>query len=263
MIPVSVVIVTKNESARIVACLSAVSAAFGEVIVFDSASTDDTAAIARAHGARVENFLWDGRYPKKRQYALDHLDLRHDWVFFVDADEIITPALAAEIAALDFSAAGYFVRGRYIWAGRALNHGLKNNKLVLFNRHQMTFPVIADLDLPMGEIEGHYQPILKPQHAAAAIGQLQAEMDHHAASTYDEWLVRHHRYAAWERGMNTRNAWPVDPLRWRQVLKKLFRALPCRGTIAFLHSYILKRGFLDGRAGYDFARSRMTYYRMI
>lgn len=262
MIPVSVIVVTKNESRCIAACLSALSG-FDEIIVLDSASTDDTAAIARAHGARVENFVWNGLYPKKRQYALDHLDLCHDWIFFVDADEVITPALAAEITALDFTAAGYFVRGRYIWNGCALNHGLKNNKLVLFNRHKLTFPVIADLDLPMGEIEGHYQPILKPQYAAAPIGQLRAELDHHAADTYDEWLVRHHRYAAWERGMNDRNAWPVDPLRWRQALKKLFRALPCRGTIAFLHSYILQRGFLDGRAGYAFARSRMVYYRMI
>lgn len=259
-IPVSVIIATKNEERNLPACLAALKN-FDEIIVVDSGSTDRTTEIARKGGAVVNPFQWNNGYPKKRQWCLDHVPTRHNWIFFVDADEVLTPQLVDEIRQLPFNCAGYFVRGRYIWNGTVLRHGLKNNKLVLLDRHKFKFPVVDDLDLPgMGEMEGHYQPVLRTD---GMIGQLHCELNHNAAESEAEWLARHQRYAAWERGMNARNAWPDDPVRWRQVLKKAFRRLPARGMIAFLHSYILKRGILDGRAGLDFARKRATYYRMI
>lgn len=262
-VPVSVIITTKNEEKNLSACLSALKD-FDDIIVVDSASTDRTIEIARSAGASVISFQWNGCYPKKRQWCLNHLETRHDWIFFVDADEILTPQLVDEIRALPFDCAGYFVKGRYIWNGKKLRYGLKNNKLVLFNRRKFEFPVVDDLDLPgMGEMEGHYQPVLRPESRGEAIGQLRCELDHNAAQSEDEWLARHQRYAAWERGMNARNAWPSDPVRWRQALKKSFRKLPARGMIVFLYSYIFMRGILDGRAGFDFARKRAAYYRMI
>ena len=272
-IPVGVLIVTRNEAPRIMRCLDVLKD-FDEVVVVDSGSTDDTATFARAAGARVENFLWDGGYPKKRQWCLDHLSLRHDWVFFVDADEIVTPELVKEIRTLfdppsprpspggrGSYRAGYFVRGAYVRGGRVLKHGLRNNKLALFDRRKIAFPVVDDLDLPgMGEIEGHYQPVLK---IPGWIGQLEAPLLHEACDDPAAWLARHERYAAWESGMNRKRAWPRDPVRWRQFLKTVFRTLPGRPLWAFLHGYVLKRGFLDGRAGFDLARDRFRYYGMI
>ncbi len=261
MIPVSVIVVTKNEAARIGRCLAALSA-FDEVVVVDSSSSDETAALAEQLGAVVVPFIWNGLYPKKRQWCLDHLSLKHDWVFFVDADEVVTHDLVAEIRALfkrGPQAAGYFVKGRYVLNGRTLRHGLQNNKLCLFDRRCLSFPVVDDLDLPgMGEVEGHYQPVLT---APGKLGRLNAPLLHFA---YDErWDERHMRYAAWERGMNAKKAWPRDPANSREILKRVFRALPGRGIAAFLHCYIVKRGFLEGRAGLWFAASRMRYYRMI
>lgn len=267
-IPVSVLVVTRNEAARIKPCLAALKN-FDEIVVVDSNSTDDTAGIARQEGVRVENFTWNGRYPKKRQWSLDNLNLEHNRVFMVDADEIVTPELAAEIRALDWRAAGYFVRGLYVRHGRVLRHGLKNNKLALFDRRKIAFPVADDLDLPgMGEIEGHYQPVLKEPGTRQAIRALKAHLLHYAHNNDDDddddgWQGRHERYAAWEAGMNRRNAWPADPLLWRQALKRAFRAMPGRPLIAFLHSYILRRGFLDGAQGYHHARDRARYYAMI
>ncbi len=263
MIPVSVIVVTRNEAARLPACLAALNA-FDEVLVVDSASTDQTALVAQEWGATVVPFLWDGRYPKKRQYCLDHLPTRHDWIFFVDADEIVTPELVQEISALPFDCAGYFIKGRYIWRGCQLKHGMVNNKLVLFDRRKLVFPIIDDLDLTgMGEMEGHYQPVLRPDHREEKLGQLTQYVLHDAAQSRQEWDARHDRYAQWERGMNERRAWPADPVPCRQTLKKLFRALPMRGTIVFLYGYVWKCGFLDGSAGYDFARRRAAYYRAI
>ena len=59
--------------------------------------------------------------------------------------------------------------------------------------------------------------------------------------------------------MNERDAWPEDP----RLAKRVFKALPFQGLIAFLHSYVFKLGFLDGPAGFKFARTRWQYYRMI
>lgn len=254
---VTAIVVTKNEEARIGRCLDALQD-FAEVIVVDSISDDRTQEIAIAKGVRVVDFEWDGRYPKKRQWVLDVLDMAHDWVFWVDADEIVTPALVDEMRTLDFTADGYFVRGRYVFDGRALRFGLKNNKIALMHRTRMAFPVVDDLDIEgMGEIEGHYQPV--QTSSAGRVGQLRAALLHDAYDDPQSWQARHERYAVWECAMDERGAWPHDP----RLAKRVFKALPFRGAVAFVHCYIWKLGILDGARGFRFALSRLRYYRMI
>lgn len=257
--PVSVIITTRNEESRLRKCLAALNN-FNEVIVVDSNSTDNTKKIALENGAQVNNFIWNNRYPKKRQWCLDNLPIKNDWVFFVDADEILTPRLIDEIRTLDFSAAGYFVRGTYVFENKKLRFGLKNNKLALINRRKMHFPVINDLEIAgMGEIEGHYQPVLKNAFKNEKIGQLKNTLLHDAFDNPAGWTSRHERYAAWERGMNQKAAWPEDT----RLLKNIFIRLPCRPLAAFIHCYLFKLGFLDGRHGFRFAKTRFDYYRMI
>ena len=119
-----------------------------------------------------------------------------------------------------------------------------------------------DLGLPgMGEIEGHYQPTA--QRADVRIGGLKPVLMHDAAANPAHWYERHERYAQWEAGMNARGAWPTDPVAWRNGLKRIFRVMPGRSVIAFLHCYVGKFGFLDGRAGFEFARARAWYYRRV
>lgn len=261
-IPVSVLIMTRNEEKRLTRCLAPLQA-FDEIVVVDSESMDATAAVAAAAGARVVNFRWNGRYPKKRQWCLDNLSFRNDWVLFVDADEVLTDNLVSEIANISFDAAGYFIRGLYVVDGKIMQRGLANNKIALFHRGLMMFPAVDDLDLPgMGEIEGHYQPVLKDGFKDRKIGRLNEPLLHYAYEG-GGWHERHERYAAWERGMNARDAWPADPVPARQVLKRIFRILPGRGVAAFLHSYALKGGFLEGKQGFRLARDRCRYYRMI
>lgn len=261
-IPVSVLVSTRNEGRCLAACLAALSA-FDEVVVIDSGSTDDTVLIAQSFGASVMPFTWNGEYPKKRQWCLDHLPLKHEWIFFVDADEIVTDELTGEIAVAMKNPAhqGYFVDGLYVMNGKALRHGIKNSKIVLFKRHQFKFPVVNDLDISgMGEMEGHYQPV---PVSGAMMGQLRYPMLHYAYNSGEDWVSRHQRYAQWEAGMNARHAWPVDPVASRQRLKEIFRKLPCRGMIAFVHSYFYKLGFLDGMAGFKLARDRYRYYTLV
>ena len=260
MIPVAAIVVTRNEERSLPRCLAGLRD-FAAVIVVDSASTDRTAAMARAAGVQFVPYVWDGRYPKKRQWCLENIAPAHDWVFFIDADEEMTPALAQEMARL-FAAgpppcAGYFVRGRYVSGGRALRRGLHNSKLVLFDRRAFAYPVVDDLGLPMGEIEGHYQPVARL--AGARTGRLRAPLLHHADEDRARWLFRHEKYAAWEAGMNRRAAWPGDPVPAREAMKHFFRALPCRAAAAFVHALLLKGGICEGPAGWRQAHDRYLY----
>lgn len=263
MIPAAAIVVTKDEGENIAHCLLPLLGVFRRVLVVDSRSGDDTAATARAMGAEVVTFTWDGRYPKKRQWCLDHIDALDDWVFFIDADEVATPALLREMRLLFArtpDADGYFVRGRYSWMGRRLKFGQTNNKLCLFRRSKFRFPVVDDLDIPgMGEIEGHYQPI--PQGEGVRIGQLRESVLHDNRKGRGDWLRRHARYAAWESGMTRRGAHPVDPVPWREDLKRMTRASWLRPYLVFLYGYVARGGFLDGVAGFDFALHRASYAR--
>ena len=92
----TVTVITRNESANIDAALGSVAWA-DEVIVIDAESTDDTAAIARRHTPRVEVRPWPG-FSAQKNYAASLAT--HDWILSLDADERVTPALAAEIRAL-------------------------------------------------------------------------------------------------------------------------------------------------------------------
>ena len=92
----TVTVITRNESANIEAALASVAWA-DEILVVDSESTDDTAAIARRHNARVETRPWPG-YSAQKNYAASQAS--HDWILSLDADERVTPALAAEIQSL-------------------------------------------------------------------------------------------------------------------------------------------------------------------
>lgn len=265
-IPVSVVIATKNESERIAECLRPLKN-FQEVIVVDSHSLDGTAETARSLGVRVVDFNWNGAYPKKRQWILDHLPTLSDWIFFVDGDEIITKALEQEIAHLfekEPSCAGYFIKGQYKIGDKLLRFGLQNNKLALLNRRKIEFPAVDDLDIPgMGEIEGHYQPILRSEFFGEKIGALNSSLIHLACEDKRGWAFRHEKYARWEVGMNQKKAWPCDPVQWRERAKVFLRGSRFRPEVMLLHSYVFKLGFLDGHAGWELALGRYRYYKRI
>lgn len=263
MVNVSVIVTTLNEAENLPRCLAALQD-FDEVIVVDSNSTDGTKNVAESLATQVVDYQWDGHYPKKRQWCLDNLNLNNDYVFFVDADELVTAEIVDEMRNLSFKAAGYFIRSRYIWHDQALRHGVKNNKLCLLNRHKMMFPVIDDLGIEgMGEIEGHYQPVLRPEFSGERLRQLNSTIMHYAYDDGVRWQERHERYAMWEAKMIAGNLYPADPSVKRETLKRVFRRLPFRGGLMFLYCYVFKLGFLDGMSGFRFAVSRFKYYRLV
>lgn len=266
MIPVSVLIATKNEAGKIAACIDALQE-FGEIIVIDSASRDKTVEIVRDKALPVVEFSWNGHYPKKRQWILDSVQTRYDWVFFVDADEIMTPELKNEIAdifANEPQAAGFYIKGLYKAGNKILKHGLSNLKLCLFDKTKLEFPIVDDLDIPgMGEMEGHYQPVLKAGYEGLKIGRLESFLIHDAYDDERAWIFRHQKYARWEAGMNMKKAWPSESASFRGRVKSLLRQSRFRPQIVFLTSFILFKGFLDGNEGFEFAERKARYYKLI
>ena len=258
-IPVSVLITALNEERNLARCLAALER-FDEIIVIDSHSTDRTTEIARSFGVNVIQFAWNGCYPKKRQWALDTLALKYDRIFFIDADEEATPELCDEIAVLDWKAAGYFVRGLYVTHGKVLKHGIQNKKLCLFDRTKIEFPVVDDLGLQgMGEIEGHYQPVLKTG-IDAKISALKNAVLHHALEDEDRYKSRHDGYAEWRKGMESRNAYPKDPVYYRQWLKSFYKILPFKPLFILVYFYIGRLGFLEYKNNIAIFREKRKYH---
>jgi glycosyltransferase involved in cell wall biosynthesis len=260
-IPISVVVMTKNEERNVVACLDSLQR-FDEVFVVDSGSTDRTRALAEARGATVVAFEWDGGYPKKKQWCLERLPFRHDWVLYVDADERVTPQLADEIERTLAGApshAGFFVGLDYVFLGKLLRHGHRVFKLALLDRTRARFLDYPDLDAAnMWEVEGHYQPAVEGSTAV-----LRGRLVHEDHDTLFDWFARHNRYSDWEAVLRAKGALAGEREAQpgaRRRLKKAFDRMPFKGLISFFYAYVFRLGFLDGRAGFQFAVAKAFYY---
>lgn len=259
-IPVAVVVMTKDEEGNVERCLHSV-AAFAQVFVVDSESEDRTTDIAESLGATVVPFRWNGHYPKKKQWCLERLPFAHDWVLYLDADEILPAHLAGEIATLMRSGpryAGYFAGYDYVFLGRTLRHGQSVRKLVLFDRRRGRFVDYPDLDATnMWEVEGHYQPVID-----GTTGILDGRILHADHDSLYHYFERHNRYSDWEavvRGKGALGSAEAQPGS-RAAMKRAFDRMPLKGPASFLDSYVLKGGFLEGRAGFHFALARAFYY---
>lgn len=262
-LPITVLIQTKNEETGIRPCVLGLGD-FGEVIVVDSDSTDRTKAIAHELGASVVNFSWNGAYPKKKQWQLDNIKTAYEWVLFMDADETPTVELVEELRAKlpalsSSTVAAVDIPLSYVFAGRRLLHGHRVVKRALVRRGRVRFPVVDDLGAPgMGELEGHYQP-----EADGGITATESRILHHDVDPVRTWFDRHNKYSDWEAYLRTRPhaKGAVGLLRSRQG--RLFDRLPGKPIVFFLYSYVLRFGFLDGRAGLDYALALSGYYWQI
>ncbi|MEU3192268.1 glycosyltransferase family 2 protein [Streptomyces sp. NPDC006992] len=261
-LPVVVAIPTRNEAENIATTVRSVIDHFAHVVVVDSDSTDDTRALAAAEGAEVLPYTWDGGYPKKKQWCLEHVHPRTDWILFLDGDETPSAELLAELRQLFTPPPGRTLRPAafdiplgYWFAGRRLRHGYTIVKRVLLDRTRCRFPEPDDLAAPgMGEQEGHYQPLADP------VVRLRSPIEHRDLDPVRTWFERHNRYSDWEAWLE---AHPVVREQIRQAKTRqgrLFHRAPLKPLVSFAYAYGWKRGFLDGRAGLDYALA-MSFYR--
>jgi len=265
-IPVSFLIPIRNEEANLPRCLASIAWA-GEVFVVDSQSTDASAAIAERFGATVVQFEFNGIWPKKKNWALDNLPFQNEWVFILDADEVLPPDAEAEIGqviARDGGGnAGFWINRRFMFMGRWLKHAYYPNwNLRLFKHHLGRYERLVQGATQSGDNEVHEHIIV-----SGTTGRLRCEMDHYAFASIDVFVEKHNRYSNWEARLEIEEAQERAPaavpqsarVRMRRTLKRWARRLPCRPSLRFMYVYFFQAGFLDGREGYIFARLHAMY----
>ena len=255
ILPVTVLIATKNEARNLPACLKSVDR-FGEVVVIDSQSSDATVEVARSFGADVVQFHYRGGWPKKRQWALDELPLRHEWVLLLDADESVTPQLLAEIreAIADPTISGCYIGLDMIFLGHPLRHcGASFNKLSLFRRAAGSFECRReDQDTSMCDMEVHEHVMVR-----GGTRTLRNRLLHRNVESLSRYIQKHNDYSNWEvcvwDGAEATAALKPSlqgsQAQRRRWLKQRFLRWPGSPFFFFLYRYVLRAGFLDGMPG--------------
>jgi glycosyltransferase involved in cell wall biosynthesis len=256
VLPVSVIVPARNEARNLPRCLEAL-AIVGEVYVVDSQSADDTVAIAQSYGAKVVQFHYAGGWPKKRQWAMDTLPLAYDWIFLVDADEVLTPELAEEIrrALQNPDVDGYFIRLQMHFLGRVLRHcDASFSKLSLFRKGRGRFECrLKDQDTSMADIEIHEHVVVNGLSA-----KLRNSLVHHNVDSLSRYVLKHDEYSNWEARVLSQPEASSEELKAdlfgtqaqrRRWLKRNLYRLPGSPVLLFLYRYVLRLGFLDGVPG--------------
>ena len=271
--PLSVLIPVKNEGANLGGCLAGVTFA-DEIVVVDSASTDGTQEIAASAGARVVQFEWNGRFPRKKNWALGNIPLRHEWVLIIDADERITPELEKQIRDVirRNDADGFYLNRRFWFLGGWINHCgyFPSWNLRLFRHRLGRYEQIEINDSAQsGDNEVHEHVLLDGRAE-----YLSAPMEHYAFPDVATFIEKHNRYSTWEAAAFARlhrrpnekilRATPFGTaLERKRWLRKLAMSTPFRPSLRFLYHYIWKQGFRDGYRGWVLCRLLTWYERLI
>lgn len=142
-IPVTVIVSVKNEALNLPSCLEKLKR-FDQIIVVDSGGTDYTINIASAMGAKVLQFEWNGKFPKKRNWALQNANIDHEWVLFLDADEFVTKDFVNEVAVKieDANYNGYTIQFENYFMERKLRYGYGFSKSALFKKSKGAYEKI-------------------------------------------------------------------------------------------------------------------------
>jgi hypothetical protein len=255
-LPVSVIIPVRNEAHNLRRCLEALRDA-GEVYVIDSQSSDATVEIAREFGAHVVQFHYQGGWPKKRQWAMDTLDFTYDWILLLDADEVMTPELAAEIrqAIQNRAVNGYRICLQMYFLGRALKHCDANFwKLSLFRRGKGRYECrLKDQNASMADMEVHEHVVVE-----GATADLQYPLIHHNVESLARYIQKHDEYSNWESRVLVQGETASGELQpalfetqaqRRRWLKLRLFGIPGSPVLLFLYRYLFRFGFLDGVPG--------------
>lgn len=235
----TVVIVAKNESRNIADCVRSVSFA-DAVLVLDSGSTDGTADLARAAGARVVTTDWPGYGP---QVARGFGMATTDWVLSVDADERVTPALAAEVKAAIVSGthAGYRIPRLSEFVGQFIHHsGWRPDHTLRLGRR---------------DVAGFTDHFLHAHMTVdGSIGELQSSLIHYSYPDLHDVLEKLDRYSTGH----------ARDMKARGKQASLGKAV-VHGFFAFVRTYFLRAGFLDGGRGLMLAiyNAEYTYYKYL
>lgn len=260
---IEVMIPTFNERAHIEEAVRN-AREVGPVFVLDSLSTDGTQELARAAGATVVEHAFEN-YSRQKNWGLDNLPFRGEWVFILDADERITPGLRDELVRLargGRSKDGYLVNRVVLFMGRQIRHG------GLFPSWNLRF-------FRRGSCRYEDRSVHEHMVCNGETGYLRHLMLHIRRESISQYLAKHIRYADMESEEWMKNATGSgggakpsrlfrDTLRYRQWLRRVvWPVVPFKPMVRFVYMYVFRLGFLDGLAGWHLACLMASYEYMI
>jgi glycosyltransferase involved in cell wall biosynthesis len=251
--PVSVIILTYNEEVNIRACLESVKDLTDEIFIVDSFSTDCTLEIAREYTDKIYQNAWV-HWAHQRNWALDNLPLKTDWVLFLDADERLTPELRQEISttleAKKLEVQGFYIKRNFYFLGKWIKYGgyKKDYILRLIKKNQAR---------SVGSGAREYVTI------SGITGKLQSYMIHEDNKDLSFWIDKHNKLAnleAQELLANKTGLVSNIPSGKKVTIEhgiiiwlreKIWIKMPLfiRPFFYFIYRYVLQLGFLDGKAG--------------
>jgi glycosyltransferase involved in cell wall biosynthesis len=269
-IPVSAVVLTRDEELNLPTCLASMTDLVDQIFVVDSGSTDSTRQIAAAAGAIVITHDFTG-HSAQWQWALSQLPLQHDWVLGLDADQRLTPELAAELRELFRTGGtagfdGFYIARRNIFRGKWIRWGGYYPKrfIKLFRRDRLVHES-ADL------LDHHFR-------VQGKAGMLQHDLieENRKEDNIDFWVQKHLRYAELLALEEARRRAGIAPTTVQPALfgnpderaewqKKTWTLLPrfVRAPAYFLWRYLFRLGFLDGKQGFAFHFLHAFWFRLI
>jgi glycosyltransferase involved in cell wall biosynthesis len=261
MTSISVLILTLNEEINLADCIDS-CAWCDDIVVFDSFSTDRTREIAASKAVRLVQRQFDN-YAAQRNAALAQVPYKHPWVLMVDADERtptdLVQEMTAAVAQADSDTVLIRMRRKDYFLGRWL-------------RRSSGYPSWFGRLVRLGRVRVERE-VNEEYIADGKIVHLKSHLHHYPFNKgIAHWYERHNRYSNMEAlakveasasRLSLATLFRGDPINRRRAMKRLVYRLPMRPSIWFLYLYILRMGFLDGRAGLAFSRMRASYEMMI
>lgn len=259
---ISVLILTRNEQQDLPLCLKSVSWS-DDIHVLDSYSSDRTIDIARSAGASVVQRQFDN-WSSHQNWALANIPFRYSWVLYIDADERVTPELAASIRKAvenPGDKVAFRIQRRDFWEETWLKHVQTSTYYVrLFRPDKMRYErLVNPVSIPDGPV-----------------GELAGYVDHFPfGKGMTHWLARHNDYSSFEaqqimgvgvlkRSFSLKQAILNKDFSERRFhQKELFYRMPGRPFLKFIFLYFVKLGFLDGHAGLAYSALQSFYELMI
>ncbi|MBA3924673.1 MAG: glycosyltransferase family 2 protein [Nostocaceae cyanobacterium] len=261
-IPVSILVLTKNEEKDLSGCLESVLWS-NDIHVYDSFSDDRTVAIAHSFNATVTQRVFDN-WASHQNWGLKNIPFKHNWILYIDADERVTPELVVSIQKAvenPENYVGFRIQRRDFFIGRWLKHVQASSfYLRLFQPNKMRYErLVNPISIPDG-----------------SVSQIEGFIDHYPFSKgISHWLDRHNSYSSFEAQQIVDNRLKSQNFQLQKAFfsqdfhqrrfhqKELFYRLPARPLIKFFLLYVFKRGFLDGQPGLTYATLQSIYEYMI
>ncbi len=259
---ISVLVITLNEEKNIQRCMESISWC-NDIVVLDSESVDATTKFAESYGARVFVRKFDN-YANQRNYGLNKIRYKHDWVLMLDADEVTTRDLVEEmhhaVENADVDVSMYRLRRKDYFMGRWL-------------RFSSGYPTWFGRFVRLGCVTVE-RAVNEEYHTTGKIGMLDNHLHHYPFNKgFDAWFEKHNRYSTMEaeekfrtdiiKRQPLKDLLSKDPVIRRKAQKAVIYSLPGRPVLIFLALYVMRRGFLDGKAGLTFSILKAIYEYMI